>query len=176
MPVLQTLSCTCVKLISDWSFWSPLPQICRANQGITCLTEGYGAWQQDSLTSWWQPTTATLSVHLQDPKTFSAADIRSMEAFHDGLQFSTMYPATVMHRRSNLVQLRCPPVLTDPCFFSGGHLTLPPCHCPLWFTWIPPLKVIVIASIDDTQEIHCVLCLYLWQMQHLVIYSRLFGK
>lgn len=107
--------------------------ICRANQGITCLTEGYGAWQRDSLTSWRQQPTANPSVHLQDPTTFYAADICNVEAFHDRLQSSTMYPATVTvtHRRSNLVQLIWPPpVLTDPCFFSGGHLTLPPLPLP----------------------------------------------
>lgn len=48
--------------------------------------------------------------------------------------------------------------------------------CPLGFTWIPPLKVIAIASIDDTRETHCVFCLYLWWVQHPVIYSWLFGK
>lgn len=54
-----------------------------------------------------------------------------------------------------------------------GHSPL-----PTRFTWIPPLQVIVIAivSVDDTRETHRVLRLYLQRMQHLVIYSRLFGK
>lgn len=137
--------------------------ICRANQGITCLTEGYGAWQRDSLTSWRQQPTANPSVHLQDPTTFYAADICNVEAFHDRLQPSTMYPATVTatHRRSNLVQLIRPLPLSwqTPASSLVGTWLCPHCHCPLTFTWIPPLKVIAIASIDDTRETHCVLCL-----------------
>lgn len=53
---------------------------------------------------------------------------------------------------------------------------LPPLPLPTTFTRIPPFNVIAIASIDDTQETRCVLCLYLWPMQHRVIYTRLFGK
>lgn len=45
---------------------------------------------------------------------------------------------------------------------------------PTRFTRIPPLKVIAIAR--NTRETHCVLCLYLRRMQHLVIYSRLYSR
>lgn len=51
-----------------------------------------------------------------------------------------------------------------------------PSPLPTRFTWIPPLILIAIASINDMRETHWVLCLYLWRMRHLVIYSRLFGK
>lgn len=110
--------------VQNWSvinhFDLLFSQNCRANQGITCLTEAYGAWERDSLTFWRQQPTAT-PPNLQDKTTFYSADICNMETFHDCLQSLSMYPATVMHRRSNLVQPRWTPVPTDPCFFSGGH-------------------------------------------------------
>ncbi len=63
-----------------------------------------------------------------------------------------------------------------PLLLLWWALDFAPLPLPTRFTWIPPLKVIAIASIDDTRETHCVFCLYLRRMQHLVIYSRLFGK
>lgn len=63
-----------------------------------------------------------------------------------------------------------------PLLLLWRALDFAPLPLPTTFTRIPPFKVIAIASIDDTQETRCVLCLYLWPMQHRVIYTRLFGK
>lgn len=74
------------------------------------------------------------------------------------------------------LQPRWPPRPDRPVLPLWWALDFAPLPLPPRFTWIPPLKVIAIASIDDTRETHCVLCLYLRWMQHPVIYSRLFGK
>lgn len=63
-----------------------------------------------------------------------------------------------------------------PLILLRWALDFAPLPLPTRFIRIPSLKVIAIASIDDTRETHCVLCLYLRRMQHLVIYIRLFGK
>lgn len=122
------------------------------------------------------------SVRLQHPTTYYSADICNMEAFHDCLQPFQVYVSS----DGDAQKIKLCPNQMSPCpdwpllllLLLWWALDVAPLPLPTRFTWTPPLQVIVIAiaSIDDTRETHRVLCLYLWRMQHLVIYSRLFGK
>lgn len=142
------------------------PQNCRANQGINCLTEGYGVWKQVSLTSWQLQPTTNPSVHHKDPTTLYSADKCNMETFCDCLQSLSMYPTMVTHRRSKPPPTQMTPLSrqtpsssSSSSYLVGTRLR----HLPARFTRIPPLKVIAIASIDDTHERHPVsFCLYLF--------------
>lgn len=108
---LKDFSChlTCAKLINHFDLL--FPQNFRANQGIDCLTEAYGAWEQDSLT-----TNRNPSVHLQDPTTIYTADVCNMERNSDAQKIrahpTQMIPPVLIDPASSLVGTTLRPVTT----------------------------------------------------------------
>lgn len=108
------------------------PQNCRAIQGITCLTEAYGAWERDSLNSWRRQPTATLLSTSKTPRHFiwliSATWKSSMTAYNPYLCIQQRWCT-----EDQTMSYPDDPSLSrqTPASSLVDTRLRPPCHCPL---------------------------------------------
>lgn len=173
---ILTASFTCTKLITDVLFWFSLFAELQGKPGDHLSHRGLrstGTGLFDLV------TTATNSKPLCPP----ARPNSILFGWYLGHGTLLCLPTILIcvSRDDDAQKIKPPSTQMNPCpdrpllllWWALDFALLP---LPARFQWIPLLKVIAIVSIEDTWERHCVLCLYFWWIQHLVIHFRLSGK